>query len=119
MFDYPLATTLIPPGIRKLLANLSGRIDFSPTIETEHFPALVKIVRQSNAIGVGTAEAFAEDIAQGSLALLHWRNLPQNIDSLNARCGIVSRSGFRLSPAARKMIEVLVAVDQQTHSIAV
>jgi len=59
MFDYPLATTLIPPGIRKLLANLSGRIDFSPTIETEHFPALVKIVRQSNAIGVGTAEAFA------------------------------------------------------------
>lgn len=119
MFDYPLATTLIPPGIRKLLANLSGRIDFSPTIETEHFPALVKIVRQSNAIGVGTAEAFAEDIEQGSLALLHWRNLPQNIDSLNARCGIVSRSGFRLSPAARKLIEVLVAVDQQSHSIAV
>ena len=119
MFDYPLATTLIPPGIRKLLANLSGRIDFSPTIETEHFPALVKIVRQSNAIGVGTAEAFAEDIAQGSLALLHWRNLPQNIDSLNARCGIVSRSGFRLSPAARKMIEVLVAVDRQGHAIAV
>ncbi|MCL9656194.1 LysR family transcriptional regulator [Pseudomonas protegens] len=119
MFDYPLATTLIPPGIRKLLANLSGRIDFSPTIETEHFPALVKIVRQSNAIGVGTAEAFAEDIEQGALVLLHWRNLPQNIESLNARCGIVSRSGFRLSPAARKLIEVLVAVDQQTHSIAV
>lgn len=118
MFDYPLATTLIPPGIRKLLANLSGRIDFSPTIETEHFPALVKIVRQSNAIGVGTAEAFAEDIAQGSLALLHWRNLPQNIDSLNARCGIVSRSGFRLSPAARKMIEVLVSVDQQQVAMA-
>ncbi|WP_207815643.1 LysR family transcriptional regulator [Pseudomonas sp. 50_B] len=119
MFDYPLATTLIPPGIRKLLANLSGRIDFSPTIETEHFPALVKIVRQSNAIGVGTAEAFAEDIEQGSLVLLHWRNLPQNIESLNARCGIVSRSGFRLSPAARKLIEVLVAVDQQSHGIAV
>ncbi|KTC35737.1 LysR family transcriptional regulator [Pseudomonas sp. ABAC61] len=118
MFDYPLATTLIPPGIRKLLANLSGRIDFSPTIETEHFPALVKIVRQSNAIGVGTAEAFAEDIEQGSLALLHWRNLPQNIDSLNARCGIVSRSGFRLSPAARKLIEVLVSVDQQQVAIA-
>ncbi|MGE8412799.1 MAG: LysR family transcriptional regulator [Pseudomonas sp.] len=118
MFDYPLASTLIPPGIRKLLANLSGRIDFSPTIETEHFPALVKIVRQSNAIGVGTAEAFAEDIEQGSLALLHWRNLPQNIDSLNARCGIVSRSGFRLSPAARKLIEVLVSVDQQQVAIA-
>ena len=112
MFDYPLATTLIPPGIRKLLANLSGRIDFSPTIETEHFPALVKVVLQSNAIGVGTEEAFVEDIAKGSLVLLHWRNLPQNLESMNARCGIVSRTGFRLSPAARAMIETLVAVDR-------
>jgi DNA-binding transcriptional LysR family regulator len=119
MFDYPLATTLIPPGIRKLLANLSGRIDFSPTIETEHFPALVKVVLQSNAIGVGTEEAFVEDIAQGSLALLHWRNLPQNLESMNARCGIVSRTGFRLSPAARAMIETLVAVDKQEVSVAV
>jgi DNA-binding transcriptional LysR family regulator len=119
MFDYPLATTLIPPGIRKLLANLSGRIDFSPAIETEHFPALVKIVLQSNAIGVGTEEAFAEDIAQGSLVLLHWRNLPQNIESMNTRCGIVSRTGFRLSPAARAMIETLVAVDKQEISVAV
>jgi hypothetical protein len=57
----------------------------------------VKVVLQSNAIGVGTEEAFAEDIAQGSLALLHWRNLPQNMESMNARCGIVSRTG---SPVA-------------------
>ncbi|POF39926.1 LysR family transcriptional regulator [Pseudomonas laurylsulfativorans] len=119
MFDYPLATTMIPPGIRKLLANLSGRVDFSPSIQTEHFPALVKVVLQSNAIGVGTEEAFIEDIAQGSLVLLHWRNLPQNIESMNARCGIVSRTGFRLSPAARAMIETLVAVDRQQISVAV
>ncbi|VVM78635.1 LysR family transcriptional regulator [Pseudomonas fluorescens] len=119
MFDYPLATTMIPPGIRKLLANLSGRVDFSPAIETEHFPALVKVVLQSNAIGVGTEEAFIEDIAQGSLVLLHWRNLPQNIESMNARCGIVSRTGFRLSPAARAMIDTLVAVDKQQISVAV
>jgi DNA-binding transcriptional LysR family regulator len=119
MFDYPLATALIPPGIRKLLANLSGRTDFLPNIETEHFPALVKIVLQSNAIGVGTEEAFLEDIAQGSLALLHWRNLPQNTESMSARCGIVSRAGFRLSPAARAMIEVLLAVDRQAVSIAI
>ncbi|MFL1527170.1 LysR family transcriptional regulator [Pseudomonas sp. O230] len=119
MFDYPLATTLIPPGIRKLLANLSGRIDFSPTIETEHFPALARIVLQSNAIGVGTEEAFVEDIAQGSLVLLHWRNLPPHIESMSVRCGIVSRTGFRLSPAARAMIETLVAVDKQDVSVAV
>ena len=119
MFDYPLATTQIPPGIRKLLANLSGRIDFSPTIETEHFAALARIVLQSNAIGVGTEEAFVEDIADGSLVLLHWRNLPPHIESMSVRCGIVSRTGFRLSPAARAMIETLVALDKQDVSVAV
>jgi hypothetical protein len=77
------------------------------------------VVLQSNAIGVGTEEAFVEDIAKGSLVLLHWRNLPQNLESMNARCGIVSRTGFRLSPAARAMIETLVAVDRQEVSLAV
>lgn len=119
MFDYPLATPLISQGTRKLLANLSGRMDFAPSIQTEHFPALVKIVLQSDAIGVGTEEAFGEDIARGSLAVLHWRNLPQNLESLTARCGIVSRTGYRLSPAAKAMIETLVAVDHQPVSVAV
>ncbi|CAD5110167.1 LysR family transcriptional regulator [Zestomonas carbonaria] len=111
MFAYPLAATLIPPGVRKVLANLSGRIDFSPSIEAEHYDALRRIVEQTDAIGIGTAEAFQAAIDRGDLVHLHWRNLPQNLDQLFARCGIVSRTGFRLSPAARAMIETLVEVD--------
>ncbi|MGE8408001.1 MAG: LysR family transcriptional regulator [Pseudomonas sp.] len=113
MFDYPLATALIPPGVRKLLANLSGKTDFSPQVQTEHLPTLVKVVLGSNAIGIGAEEAFAESIARGELVQLHWRNLPSNLESLSARCGIVSRSGYRLSPAARAMIETLVSLDRQ------
>ncbi len=113
MFDYPLATTLIPPGVRKLLANLSGKTDFTPQLLTEHLPTLVRRVLDSDAIGIGTEEAFAEEIQQGRLVRLHWRNLPANLDSLNARCGIVSRSGYRLSPAARAMIDTLISLDQQ------
>ncbi|MFK0088297.1 LysR family transcriptional regulator [Pseudomonas sp. NPDC090755] len=113
MFDYPLATTLIPPGVRKLLANLSGKTDFVPQVQSEHLPTLVRRVLSSDAIGIGTEEAFAEDIQQGRLVRLHWRNLPANLDSLNARCGIVSRSGYRLSPAARAMIDTLVSLDRQ------
>lgn len=113
MFDYPLATTLIPPGVRKLLANLSGKTDFTPQLLTEHLPTLVSLVQGSDAIGIGTEEAFANDIQQGRLVRLHWRNLPANLDSLNARCGIVSRSGYRLSPAARAMIDTLISLDQQ------
>ncbi|MVV46725.1 LysR family transcriptional regulator [Pseudomonas sp. PB120] len=116
MFDYPLATTLLPPGIRKLLANITGRLDFSqPTIETDHFPALVKVVMQSNAIGIGTEEGFAEEIAKGTLVVLQWRNWPRNVENMHAQCGIVSLTGARLSPAARAMIETLVAVDKGEH----
>ncbi|RMQ49762.1 Transcriptional regulator SftR-like protein [Pseudomonas cichorii] len=111
MFDYPLGATLIPPGIRKGLANLSGRSDFTLHIETAHFPVLMKIVQNSNVIGIGPQEALEQDIANGTLASLHWRNLPNQLDSLSARYGIVSRAGFRLSPAARAMIEMILEVD--------
>ncbi|TDF81767.1 LysR family transcriptional regulator [Pseudomonas sp. H9] len=113
MFDYPLATTLIPPGVRKLLANLSGKTDFTPQLLTEHLPTLLRLVLDSDAIGIGTEEGFAKEIQQGHLIRLHWRNLPAHLDSLNARCGIVSRSGYRLSPAAREMIDTLISLDQQ------
>ncbi len=113
LFDYPLATPQILPGARKLLANLSGKTDFSPQVQTEHLPTLLKVVLDSNAIGIGPEEAFANEIATGELVELHWRNLPVNQESLKARCGIVSRSGYRLSPAARAMIETLVQLDHQ------
>jgi DNA-binding transcriptional LysR family regulator len=113
LFDYPLATPLIAPGIRKLLANLSGRIDFSPAIELEQFAALTHIVRQSDAIGLGTEEAFVDAFARGDLQVLHWRNLPHALDNLNSRCGVISRAGVRLSPAAKALIETLLAVESQ------
>ncbi|MCO8168264.1 LysR family transcriptional regulator [Pseudomonas sp. 21LCFQ02] len=112
MFDYPLAATLLPPGFRKLLASASGRDDFSPGIQTDHFASLMKIVRQTNAIGISTEECFTEDVAPGELVRLHWRNLPLEQMGVGARCGIVSRAGFRLSPAARAMIDTIISLDQ-------
>ena len=113
LFGYPLATPLIAPGIRKLLANLSGRIDFVPAIELEQFSTLASIVRQSDAIGLGAEEAFVEAFASGALQVLHWRNLPHALDSLSNRCGVISRAGVRLSPAAKALIETLQAVENQ------
>lgn len=118
MFAFPLAASQIPPGVRKVLANLSGRIDFTPSIETEHYMALQRIVQQTDAIGIGTEEAFGGAIGNGELVHLRFRNLPQNLDHLFARCGIVSRTGFRLSPAARAMIETLVEIDQAGQVLA-
>lgn len=111
LFSYPLATPLIAPGIRKLLANLSGRVDFAPAIELEQLAALATIVKQSDAIGLGAEEAFVEAFASGQLQVLHWRNLPHALDSLSNRCGVISRAGVRLSPAAKALIETLQAVE--------
>jgi DNA-binding transcriptional LysR family regulator len=113
LFDYPLATPLIAPGIRKLLANLSGRIDFAPAIELEQFAAQAAIVGQSDAIGLGAEEAFVDDFAKGRLQRLHWRNLPHALESLHNRCGVISRAGVRLSPAAKALIDALQAVESQ------
>ncbi|MGB3123203.1 MAG: LysR family transcriptional regulator [Pseudomonas sp.] len=118
LFDYPLATPMIAPGIRKLLANLSGRIDFAPVIELEQFTALASIVRQSDAIGLGTEEAFVDAFTRGELQVLHWRNLPHALDSLNNRCGIISRTGARQSPAAKALIETFFAVESQAINVA-
>ncbi|QXH52550.1 LysR family transcriptional regulator [Pseudomonas fakonensis] len=111
LFSYPLACALLAPGVRKRLANLSGRSDFTPHLQTEHLAVLRSVVLASDAIGSASEEAVAEDLAAGQLVRLHWRNLPPGLEVLSVRCGIVSRSGYRLSPAARAMIDTLVNLD--------
>lgn len=113
LFDYPLAAARIPPSSRKVLANLSGKADFSVHLECEQFPLLVDLVKRSDAIGIATREALQGGLDRGELVQLYLRNLPNNLDSLNARCGIVTRTGFRLSPAARAMIDLLLELDRQ------
>jgi DNA-binding transcriptional LysR family regulator len=96
------------------LANLSGRTDYHPTITCEHIPSLVDIVRNTDAIGVATEEFFGQELQRGELVRLYWRNLPTTLDeSMLARCGIVSRAGYRLSAAARAMIAMIVEVDSE------
>ncbi|MCO7514611.1 LysR family transcriptional regulator [Pseudomonas guariconensis] len=116
LFAYPLASALLVPGVRKRLANLSGRNDFTPHLQTEHLAVLRSVVLASDAIGSASEEAVAEDLATGRLVRLHWRNLPPGLEVLSVRCGVVSRSGYRLSPAARAMIETLLQLDAQSSS---
>lgn len=113
LFDYPLAATRIPIGARKMLANLSGKADLEVHVECEQLPLLAQITRQSNAIGIGTYEALSSQLASGDLVQLHLRNLPQNLESMNTRCGIVTRTGYRLSPAGRAMIDLLLELDRE------
>ncbi|MFO5973217.1 hypothetical protein ACLBVE_35025, partial [Pseudomonas aeruginosa] len=60
-------------------------------------------------------DTLPPSLHRGDLPPLQWPNLPQNLDSLSARCGIISRSGYRLSAAAKAMIETLVGLGQAQH----
>ena len=107
LFNYPLAGTKVPPEVRKLLANLSGKTQFDLHVECNHFSLIKPLVRHSDTIGLGTWEALAQHLASGEFVQLHLRNLPNNLDSLKAHCGIITRTGYRLSLAAQVMIEML------------
>ncbi len=116
LFAYPLVSALLTPGVRKRLANLSGRSDFTPHLQTEHLAILRSVVLASNAIGNASEEALADDLTDGRVVRLHWRNLPPGLEVLSVRCGVISRSGYRLSPAARAMIDTLVSLDTQPRA---
>ena len=118
LFAYPLASALLTPGVRKRLANLSGRSDFIPHLQTEHLAVLRSVVLASDTLGSASEEAVAEDLAEGRLVRLHWRNLPPGLEVLSVRCGVISRSGYRLSPAARAMIDTLVSLDARPSPAA-
>lgn len=119
IFDHPLVAARIPMRARKVLANLSGKADFNLHLECEQFSLLKQVVLRSDAIGITTHETLRAELASGDMVQLHLRNLPQNLDSLSARCGIVTRAGYRLSPAARVMIDLLVALDREQAGAAV
>ncbi|MBG4586431.1 LysR family transcriptional regulator, partial [Pseudomonas aeruginosa] len=57
-------------------------------------------------------------LPRGELKPLLWLNRPHNLARLRARWGIISRSGYRLSAAAKAMIETLVELDQAQHAAA-
>ncbi|MEG7167869.1 LysR family transcriptional regulator, partial [Pseudomonas aeruginosa] len=51
---------------------------------------------------------------QGGLRPLRVRELPDDLDELHTRYGIVSRAGYSLSPLAEAMIDELKRVDDAT-----
>ena len=114
LFDYPLATTFRPPNIRKVLVESSGRPDFSPSVECEHGYAMLNVLLHSNAIGIASPANLDPFISQGSLVLLQVVDLGE-MEERFTRYGIVSRTGYSLSPLAKKLVDTIVQCDEQLH----
>ncbi|MFU2329584.1 LysR family transcriptional regulator [Pseudomonas sp. NFX98] len=113
LLDYAVVGTRIPPMIRKILADVQGEPDFNPSVECAQFDAICRVVRRSDAVGIATMEALAEQVAQGLIQLLDFVDVPSDDPGLLLHYGIVSRVGYSLTPAALAMVEAIVQVDER------
>ncbi|AMO76476.1 MULTISPECIES: LysR family transcriptional regulator [Pseudomonas] len=111
LLSYPIATNLSPPNIRKVLVDLSGRPDFRPDIECENGHGLNAVVLASNAIGIASGPGQG---AGEALVALTVAELPEDLEELHTRYGIVHRAGYSLSPLAEAMIGELRRIDEET-----
>lgn len=105
LMSYPLAVTMRPPNLRKVIVDLSGRPDFVPNVECENSHSLLGIVLRSDAIGIVGVQSDAFQQARGELVYLTIDGLADDLEERYTRYGIVSRAGYRLSPLAEAMIE--------------
>jgi DNA-binding transcriptional LysR family regulator len=115
LMDYPLAVTMRPPNLRKVIVELSGRPDFSPNVQCENSFSLISVVLHSDAIGTISANSDILRYTQNGLVKLRIDGLSEEQEELYTRYGIVSRAGYRLSPLASAMVEQIQACDSQTE----
>lgn len=117
LMSYPMAVTIRPPNLRKVIVDLSGRPDFTPNVECENSYSLLSVVMRSDAIGIVGAYADALHHAKGELVCLKVEGLADDLEEMYTRYGIVSRAGYRLSPLAEAMIAQIKEVDEQDEDV--
>lgn len=117
LMSYPLAVTIRPPNLRKVIVDLSGRPDYTPNVECENSYSLLGVVLRSDAIGIVGSYSDALHNAKGELVRLKIDGLADDLEELYTRYGIVSRAGYRLSPLAEAMIEEIKRTDEQDEDV--
>jgi DNA-binding transcriptional LysR family regulator len=117
LMSYPMAVTIRPPNLRKVIVDLSGRPDFTPNVECENSSSLLSVVMRSDAIGIVGAYSDALHNAKGELVCLKIDGLADDLEEMYTRYGIVSRAGYRLSPLAEAMIAQVKEVDAQDEEV--
>lgn len=117
LLQYPLAVTLRPPNLRKVIADLSGRPDFVANVECENSYSLLGVVLNSDAIGICGSYSDALHNAAGKLLRLNIDGLADDCEELYTRYGIVSQARLRLSPLAEAMIEQIILTDQADRAL--
>lgn len=117
LMSYPMAVTIRPPNLRKVIVDLSGRPDFAPNVECENSYSLLGVVLRSDAIGIIGEYSDALHNAKGELVRLKIDGLADDLEELYTRYGIVSRAGCRLSPLAEAMIAQIKEIDAQDEEL--
>lgn len=118
LLSFPVVGTKMPAAIRKILGGVLGKEEFRPSVECDHFDAILRIVERSEAVGVATMEALYEPVQRGQVQLLTLHDVPSELSNLHIQYGLVSRAGQSLSPAAQAMTAAIVTADQRLWPMA-
>ena len=116
MLRYPFAAPYLPPGVRKVLATLSQRQDFTPAIQCDHVYALLSTLAHTQAISFASEDGFALCQHSHRLVKLELSNLPEEWRLMQTRFAVISPVHAALSPLVARFIDIILHTDRQ-HQI--
>ena len=115
VLEFPLAGRWLPARIVRGLRGgvAGGSFDeatgrFLPRLRVDWPTALVRVVRESDAVGVAPAHAIAREVAAGELAAL-----PLDASWLRTEHALITRRGQEPSPAAAAFMAEVRAVEAE------
>ncbi|NIF21168.1 LysR family transcriptional regulator [Candidatus Pantoea multigeneris] len=113
LMRYPLAAPYLPPGVRKVLATLSGQADYTPAIQCDHIYALLSILAQSQAISFASEDGFQLCRQSHQLVKLELRDVPDEWRFMQTRFGLISPAQQARTPLVDKMTDIILLTDEQ------
>ena len=117
MLRYPFAAPYLPPGVRKVLATLSQQQDFTPAIQCDHIYALLSTLAHTDAISFASEDGFALCQHSHRLVKLELSDLPDEWRLMQTRFAIISPVHAVQPPLVEKLIEIILLLDRQHHSL--
>jgi DNA-binding transcriptional LysR family regulator len=104
---FPIATTSVPPRMQALLRTkgVEGLAE-ARRIRVDTFSLMLRIVRQTDAIGMASRRMLKDELAAGRVVLL-----PLDLPWLVTRYGIIQLARRTPSPAAAAFVQLLREVE--------
>lgn len=108
--EYPMALTAVPSRLAPILASRTTGGVAAPMIHLDTFQMARTVVLGSDAVGAAAEAQIRDDIEAGRVVVL-----PLEAPMIVTGYGFISPAGRTLSPAVRRLMEHVRAVEAALH----